>query len=130
MRILDSLHTAVAKIVGAHTTAERYYASLDASFLRKQFEAASDPKAKVSPSVLLTIATLLAPQCRAGGDKRSLALEFNEELLAKWRSENKDAHVFVIPPLGILHYRVQRDPYLSITLSASGGPRLRLGSST
>jgi hypothetical protein len=123
MTILHLFHTAIAQLRGAHTTAERYYVSCDIATLRKDFETARDPKEKVSASVLLTITTLLVPQCRVGPDKRRLAQEFNEQLLAKWATENEGAHVYAIPPLGIVHYRMDGcEPYLTITLSANGGP--------
>jgi hypothetical protein len=123
MTILHLFHTAIAQLRGAHTTAERYYVSCDIATLRTDFEKARDPKTKVSPSVLLAIRTLLAPQCRVGSDKRRLAQEFNEQLFAKWRTENEDAHVYAIPPVGIVHYRTEGcEPYLDIALSGSGGP--------
>lgn len=123
MPILNAVHRTLARLRGAHTTAERYYAGIDTSALRNQLEEARESSTKVAPTILLTIATLLAPQCRVDRDKRRLAHEYNEELLAKWRRENEGAHVFTIPPLGIVHFKTKGDdPYLSITLSASGGP--------
>lgn len=106
------------------TTAERYYGQLSDDVLREQFKAALEPANSVPTAVLLTIATLLIPQCRVDIGKRRLAQAHNVQLFAKWRRENKDAHIFAIPPLAIVHYRGagEGEPYLSISLSASGAP--------
>jgi hypothetical protein len=102
---------------------ERHLAQVKTTELEAKLkQACEDKDREVSPSLLLTTATLRLPQVHVSKEKRALGEQYHDDLLKRWHATNKNGTISAMAPHAVVSVTKGEKPLFKLQLSPAGAP--------